>query len=593
VLVARPAEKRQLQQARAPNYGICDPIDNEKRKQYVNKIRINNIQSEAVTKIILGGRVLTIEPFARNDWQGIVVVGDRIERLIRRDEALAIEAREVLDLGDATLMPGFVDVHAHAEVVCRTAFKTVDCRAPECSTVGAVSDALLSGEKDLDPNEWLVGQANLFFDRKLKEGRLPTREELDSVSRARPIALRAGGHITVLNTRGLEVAGIDRNYRPPEYSVTGKPEVMRDDDGTPTGVIKEMDSLLPLPSPDSTQLKQAIREGLRRYFTEYGVTTIGEISETVAGIECMNDLAESGALPVSTRIYLWSPGTLDGLDKVRNWRDHISLTAPERDIRIQGLKLFSDGGFSAKSAAVNCCYVGHPGQSGSIAFDKYFLSRAVRMMRDSDLQLAVHANGDRAQDWLCDMVIKLGGTGAGRKRIRIEHAGNFLPRTATAERWAKAGIVPVPQPVFLYTFGEYFPDYLGEYGLKGRFPFRTLLEQGWRLSGSSDVWIGSEREATNPFFSIWCCMKRQTYSGNFIDQDEAITFEQALRMHTLDAAAVMGEADVKGSIAPGKIADIIAIREDPHQLEVDDIRSIKPIFVMSRGTTVKEAETRS
>src|SRR3546814_17175848 len=100
----------------------------------------------------------------------------------------------------------------------------------------------------------------------------------------------------------------------------------------------------------------------------------------------MNALAESGDLPTSLRIYLWSPGTIDSLEKVKNWRDHIRLTVPARDLRIQGLKLFSDGGFSAESAAVNCCYVGHPGSSGSITFAQYLLSRAFMMTRESGHQ---------------------------------------------------------------------------------------------------------------------------------------------------------------------------------------------------------------
>src|SRR3546814_7564909 len=79
--------------------------------------------------------------------------------------------------------------------------------------------------------------------------------------------------------------------------------------------------------------------------------------------------------------------------------------------------------------------------------------------------------------------------------------------------------------------------------MRGRFPFRSLIEQGWRLSGSSDVWIGSEREATNPFFSIWCCMRRQTYAGLTIDEDESLDFDTALRMHTIDAAAVLGRSE--------------------------------------------------
>lgn len=165
-----------------------------------------------------------------------------------------------------------------------------------------------------------------------------------------------------------------------------------------------------------------------------------------------------------------------------------------------------------------------------------------------------------------------------------------MPQKRTADAWAEAGIIPVPQPVFLYTFGEYFPDYLGDYGRRGRFPFKSLLGQGWRLSGSSDVWIGSEREATNPLFSVWCCLKRQTYSGGFIDPEEAVTLAEALRMHTLDAAATLCEDDVRGSIAPGKFADIIALARDPFAVSIDDLRTLKVDYVMSMGREVFKRE---
>ncbi len=538
--------------------------------------------------VLLGGRVLTMQPGAATDWEGVVVKGNRIIRLIRRAEASdhAASGADIIDLGTRTLMPGFVDVHAHAEVVCRTAHNTVDCRAPECTNIADVLDALTSRAVPADVTPWIVGQANLFFDRKLKDGRLPSREELDRVSRDRPVALRAGGHITVLNTKALEVAGIDRNYVAPAFSITGPPAVERDADGNPTGVVKEMDSILPLPGLTHETLGKAIEDGIHSNFTRYGVTTIGEISETVLGIQCMDDLALDGRLPLSLRLYLWAPGTLE-LDKAVNWQEHFQLSASERQLRVQGIKLFSDGGFSARSAAVNCCYVGHPGFSGSIAFQKYFFRRAYRLTQEKGLQLSVHANGDRAQDWLSETVVKMGGAVSGRTRMRIEHAGNLMPRTRTADLWAQAGVLPVPQPVFIYTFGEYFEDYLGDYGTRGRFPFRTLLDQGWRLSGSSDVWIGSEREATNPFFSIWNCMKRQTYSGKFIDPHEAVTLDEALRMHTLDAALTMGEDDVRGSLAPGKYADIIALDRDPFTVGVDELRSIKVDYVMSLGRTVK------
>ena len=548
----------------------------------------NNGEQETADVVLLGSRAITLHPDASPEMQGVAVKGKRILRLLRRDQVGEVRGPQtrIIDLGKRPLLPGFVDVHAHSEVVFRTSYGTIDCRAPECSTVDDVSDALRQGLAGHQRGEWLVAQANLFFDRKLKEGRLPTREELDRVSRDTPIALRAGGHITVLNSKGLAAAGIDRNYTAPAHSVTGLPVVVRDSNGEPTGVVKEMDSLLPLPGFDRARLRAALREGLETYFTRFGVTTIGEISETVDGIETFNAMANDGELPVSYRIYLWAPGTLK-LDQACAWRDHIALTADETALRIQGIKLFADGGFSARSAAVTCPYLGQGDFCGEIAFPPEFFSRAYEQSQAAGLQLAVHANGDRAQNWLCERVTEMGGAGTGRTRMRVEHAGNFLPHRRTRDWWARSGVIPVPQPVFIYTFGEYFPDYLGEFGRQGRFPFKTLLAEGWRLSGSSDVWVGSEREATNPLFSIWCCLKRQTYSGSTIDPDEAISLEQALRLHTLDAAATMGEDDLKGSLAPGKLADVIALDRDPFAVSVDELRGLAVDYVMAQGKTVR------
>ena len=543
----------------------------------------------AADTLVLGGRVISVHPGVGDHYQGLALKDGRIVRLIRRDDVpeMAGPGTAVHDLGDRPLLPGFVDVHAHSEVLFRTSFATIDCRAPECGTVPDVCDALAQGARDRERGDWVVGQGNLFFDRKLQEGRLPIREELDAVSTDHPIAVQAGGHITVLNSRALEVAGIDRDYVPPSYSVTGPPQVERDANGDPTGIVKEMDALLPLPGVEKSRLKEAFADGLDRYFTRHGVTTIGEISETIDGIQTFDEMAQSGELPLAYRVYLWAPGTMK-LEQACKWQEHFSLGASAHDIRIQGLKLFADGGFSARSAAVTCPYMGTDGACGEIAFAKYFFRRAVEQTLDNDMQLSVHANGNRAQEWLCARLLELGGATSGKTRMRIEHAGNLLPRAETMDWWARAGIIPVPQAVFLYTFGEYFEDYLGDFGREGRFQFRSLMAQGWRLNASSDVWIGSEREATNPMFSIWCCLKRQAYSGAIIDADEAITLDQALRMHTLDSAAALGEDDVRGSLAPGKFADVIALERDPFAVDVDDLRHLGVDFVMARGRVVRD-----
>lgn len=552
-----------------------------------------NDEMPAVADTILKSTcVISLTPEGSSDIEAVAIAGNRIMRLLHKSEIEQYTGpkTKVVDLGSRPIMPGFVDPHAHIEVACRSSFRVVDCRAPMCPSIDHVVAKLADQAAKLPKGEWVVGQANLFFDRKLSEGRFPTRAELDRVSRDHPVAVRAGGHLSILNSKALAVVGIDRNYTPPAHSITGMPQVERDDTGEPTGVVKEMDSLLPFSSMTGAELRTALKNEIPKLFTQFGVTAIGEISETITGLQIMDEMAASGELPVAVRVYLWAPGTISFQD-IKKWKEKVSPRAPKEHFRIQGVKMFADGGFSARSAAVKepylvCgCRGGHSFR-GDVALNSENIRQGLEASWSADLQLAVHANGDRAQEWVCREIIKLGGAPAGIAHSRIEHAGNLLPSGATADLWASAGIIPVPQPVFLYTFGEYFPDYLGDYGKMGRFHFASLLKQGWRISGSSDVWVGSESEATNPLFSVWCCLKRQTYSGAYLDTDQAITIEQALKMHTIDAAAVLGEEDVRGSLAPGKFADVIVLDRDPRAVAIDEIRQIKVDHVYACGREV-------
>jgi hypothetical protein len=520
----------------------------------------------------------------------VAIAGDRIAGVGPREGAAAFTGpdTEVLDVGARPVMPGFVDPHAHYEVAARVLYETVDCRAPGCSTVADVQDCLREALPDARDG-WVVGQANLFFDQKLHERRLPTREELDAVSRDVAIALRAGGHITVLNSRALEVAGIDGGYRPPEHSVTGMPVVERDGGGAATGVVREFDNLLPLPRVQGEELSIALRQGAERLFTANGVTTVGEISETLAGIGAMDALHAGGdGFGLRVAVYLWAPGTVS-VDEACAWREHLALRSGEDLVRIQGLKLFADGGYSAASAAVKHPYTMHPHSCGTMALAEEDVATALRKTRDAGLQLAIHANGDRAQEEICEAITRAGGAPGGRLRTRIEHAGNFLPDPEiTVEKWRRAGIIPVPQPVFLYTFGEFLPVYLGDYGARGRFPFRALLDDGWHISGSSDVWIGSESGATNPMFSVWCTVKRETFNGGRIDEEQRIDVEEALRMHTLYAAEALGEGASRGSLEAGKLADVIVLDRDPRTCGADGLLDVRVDHVLMGGRRVWE-----
>jgi predicted amidohydrolase YtcJ len=481
----------------------------------------------------------------------------------------------IVDLCDKTILPGFVDPHAHVEIGCRALTEMVDCRAPRHRTVSDVLETLRDNLWRAEESGWLVGQANLFFDQKLEDKRLPTREELDSISNDVAIVIRAGGHTSVLNTKGFEISNVI------EYAgregMMGGAVIEVDSAGEPTGVISELDKVLPLPQPDDDALRREIRDGAKDLFTRFGVTTIGEISETLTGLEMMDDLIRSNELPIRFSVFLWAPGTM-AFEEAIDWERHLKLQSDPHWMDVRGVKMFADGGYSARNAAARTPYVEKyavsKGSRGQINLRAARIADAIARTREVGLQFAVHANGERAQDEVCAGVLAVGQTDDPRLQTRIEHAGNLVTTSETVDAWRESGILPVPQPVFLYNFGDFFPVYLGEPGRRGRFPFRALLDEGWKLSASSDILLGSEERQTNPLFSIWCCLKRESFFGEIIDPEQRITIEEALRMHTINAALALGQEKERGSIAAGKLADLAVLAESPYDVDVDQLPGI-------------------
>jgi len=162
---------------------------------------------------------------------------------------------------------------------------------------------------------------------------------------------------------------------------------------------------------------------------------------------------------------------------------------------------------------------------------------------------------------------------------------------ALSSAWREADIIPVPQPVFIYTFGEFIPHYVGEYARDKQFPQRSLLDDGWRISGSSDVWVGGEIGQTNPFLSIASCVERRTYHGHELSPDQRISVYEALRMHTLDAAYAMGVEQTPGSLEVGKFTDILALQRNSLKTPATELDSIAVREVFLGGRRVHSSTT--
>lgn len=542
--------------------------------------------------VITSRAIITSGPVAVDGPGFVAVSGDRIVAVGAIAEAkshIGAETR-VMDFKDQPVLPGFIDNHCHMEVAARMLYKHVDVRTPGCRTIADVLAKLKAAVPELLFDGWLMAQANLFFDQKLEDRRFPSKDELDQVSRDIPIAIRAGGHLTLLNSKALAVSGIDRDYQPPEYSVMGKCIVERDANGDPIGIVKEMDDVLPIPRASGHELREAIASGARDLFTSYGVTTICEISETVEGLETASELQKEGRLNLRIAPFLWVPGTLS-LDEACNWRDHIRLSSGPEWMDIKGVKIFSDGGYSSANAVVKAPYL-QTGSCGDMGMTLEEIRNYYERTRAAGFGLAVHANGEVAQETVCQAVLSGSGPSDGPP-VRLEHGGNFLPDyEVTTSWWRRAGILPCPQPTFLFALGDFFPIYLGDYGTRGRFPFRRMLDDGWPVAGSSDIYAGGEERITNPMFGIWCAVERTTYRGEVIDPDQRLSVEEAIGMYTIDAARVLGHDADKGSLEAGKLADVIVLDRDPRRLRGDDLLDTKVQHVFVGGKLVhSRAET--
>ncbi|MEA2178584.1 MAG: hypothetical protein QOG77_1881, partial [Solirubrobacteraceae bacterium] len=494
----------------------------------------------------------------------------------------------VVDFGDRTLAPGFIDPHVHAEILSTAVHAAVGVHGPECASIEDIIEKLRANIDIADRRGgWLVGDGNMAQELRLQDGRLPTRADLDRVSTTIPVAVRFG-HTTSLNSKALEAAGLDTGEAR-SLLFPGSAVVDLDDAGRPNGLARELFYDLPIPTPTHDELKDTLKHGMREAFTRYGVTTVGEIPRTWEALEAMDDLMASGALPVRVDAFprVGTMGPIDELiARTQTWGEE----AASDGLALVGVKIFADGGLSGNTAATLHPYCVGSRTHGRMNFGGPVLTSMIRAIFAAGLQPMVHTVGERAQLAIGEVLDELGAEGASpASPLRLEHAGNYLSDPSRMDLWLRKDIEIVPNVTMLYSLGPAMKQYLGEIGVQRRFPLRTLLERRGRLTVGSDT-IGDERGITNPFFGIWCATERRTWSGEVIDADEALTVEQGLRLHTIWAAEALHRADSLGSLEAGKLADIVALDRDPLATSVDELLKINVDWVMTGGAEAHRRE---
>lgn len=474
-----------------------------------------------------------------------------------------LDVERVHDLQGAVVLPGLIDAHTHLEVTAISQYINVDCRYPGVTKVADILERLQERADQLPEGEWVIGQGVHFQDQLMEEKRYPTREEFDQISTKHPIAFKSSFHITILNTMAMELAGITRDTPDPPGGI-----IERDQDGNPTGVTRDMNHLLGIPEPSSEERKSAFERCIRDDFLANGVTSLFEISHTVDSLEDLRDLKS----PLRVGTYVHVPGTMEfdealtGLPELFN----------RPDFFFAGIKLFIDGGTTSMAAAFNKPYTKDPSQCGTVAYDVAQLNDYLSAADEQGIQVAIHAVGDRAQDKVVAAMAELRDSDNCKGiQHRIEHGGNILCTPERQQELKEVGLIPVPNPGFLYTFGDSLGVYLGEDRTRFAYPFWSMIHNGLQPAAGGDC-VGTDLRLCDPWFGMWCAVNRETRSGNKLLAYESIDLMSALLMYTKWSARSGGIESQVGSLEVGKKADFIVLDMDPFTINKERIKDIKP-----------------
>ena len=499
--------------------------------------------------------------------------------------AAAAPAAEVVRLGGATVIPGLIDAHCHVADVGYLA-TAADCGPESAPDIPAIQARLRQAAGATPEGSWVTGSG--YVEYKLREGRHPTRADLDQAVPDRPAVLyHTSLHACVLNTAALAEAGFADGQPDPPGGAFG-----RDSDGRLDGVVYER--------PMFALFERNLRADLARMDAATRARLVQMASQRLAAFgltaACDADMRRDS-------LAAFAEADADGLLGVRIYglvvHDQVDwlLASGLRGRRsgrlaAEAVKIWADGGMSSRTAAIHGSYPVPPYGSGILYFERDALTEMVRDFDARGFQVAIHAQGDRAIETVLDAyAATLGGAegaaggagGAGNPlRHRIEHGGAMYPPLAA--RAAALGIVLVSQPGFLSTLGDGFAEAFGDRSDQ-LYSFGSWQRAGITVAGSSDAPVIT----ADPRLGLRDAMLRRTGGGRVLGPAERLTAREALALYTTRAAFAARREDEIGSLAPGKRADFVVLDANPLDADPEHIPGIGVLATVLGGRPVYDS----
>ena len=527
-------------------------------------------------KIFVNGQVVTVdesdrvaEAVAVEDCR-ILAVGTSAE--MRR---LAGPGTEVFDLAGRSLLPGFIDAHMHISLLGANKLG-VSCKEPHVKSLDDILRGLEEMASETPEGEWV--RAWGFNQARVEEGRYPTRWELDEVSGEHPIQVtRTCGHISIANSRALEKAGVDEQTPDPAGG-----RIERDADGVPTGVLLEAAhmGMTEAAAFGEDELRQALAAASEDLISS-GITSIHDAGGYGAhNLRIMQQEVQSGNVKV--RIYAMICALTDAEAMVEKaLASGITTGLGDERYRIGPAKLFTDGSSSGPTIATRQPYTSDPGNHGILYYEQAYLDDVLGRAHRAGFQITAHAQGDRAVEMVIDCIeAALKSAPREDHRHRIEHCGITSPDLL--ERISNLGIIPIPNPAFFYEFGDGYVENYGEERVGSMYPARSFIDNGIQAAAGSDAPITEH----DPLLGIHAAVNRKSSSGAAVGPGQRITIPEAIKLFTINGARASFEEDLKGSIEPGKLADLVVLDAPLLSTEKERIKDLRVDLTMVGGAVV-------
>jgi len=528
--------------------------------------------------ILLNGHIWTLNP-EKPEAEALAIVQNKIIKVGQNSELkrMAGPQSKIIDLKGAFVLPGFIDSHTHF-LNGGLSLRSVQLR--DCQSKEEFISRIAAKARELPCGAWILNGD--WDQQQFSPPELPTKDWIDAVTPENPVCVnRFDGHMVLVNSLALKLAGIDKKTVAPAGG-----EIIKDPKtGEPTGILKDAAADLVysrIPEPTLAEKIEAVKAALKEA-AAHGVTSIHDMSDA-SSFEVYQELLAKGELTARLYVYFQIPEIETVLRlKLKSGFGHPFL-------RFAGLKGFVDGSLGSGTALFFEPYTDNPEAYGLLAahmFPEGIMEKRLRMADEAGLQVAVHAIGDRANAILLDMMEKIIKENRPRdRRWRLEHAQHL--RKSDIARFGQLGIIASVQPYHAIDDGCWAEKKIGPERAKTTYAFNSLNQAGAVLVFGSDWTVAP----LNPLTGIYAAVTRRTLDGKHPEgwvPEEKISVEEAIKSYTLRAAFAEFSEKEKGSLEPGKLADLVVLDRNLIRIAPEDILKTRVLLTMVDGWIVYSA----